>query len=177
MVAEGVRDIFGRIFLIDSQHIAGFNLWHILSFPHQIPPSLACSDGPPLKTEKSTPLRTLESRRVDLIMSATLPRIDTTVIDGGFLLHRVLPYIKWTDASMAKERLTKVCAALEGKSISEKFQGEHEEADTAFHTATMAGNVWLRASDSDIPINLLGMLGRSRAGACQSKNYHGLWKG
>ena len=41
-------------------------------------------------------------------------------------------------------------------------QGSHEEADTllAFHVSSIAGNAVIRASDTDVFVILLGMIGR-----------------
>ena len=46
------------------------------------------------------------------------------------------------------------------------FQSTHEEADTlvAFHASRVQGNVIIRASDTDILVILLGMLGQSKTG-------------
>ena len=40
--------------------------------------------------------------------------------------------------------------------------GSHEEADTllAFHASSVAGNAVIRASDTDVLVILLGMIGR-----------------
>ena len=42
------------------------------------------------------------------------------------------------------------------------LQGSHEEADTllAFHASSVAGNAMIRASDTDVLVILLGMIGR-----------------
>ena len=42
------------------------------------------------------------------------------------------------------------------------LQGSHEEADTllAFHASSVAGNAVIRASDTDVLVILLGMIGR-----------------
>lgn len=43
-----------------------------------------------------------------------------------------------------------------------QFQGHHEEADTliAYHASQLRGNLMIRASDTDVMVILLGMLGR-----------------
>lgn len=45
----------------------------------------------------------------------------------------------------------------------ENLQGTHEEADTllAYHAATASGNLLVRASDTDVMVIIIGMLGRN----------------
>ena len=51
-----------------------------------------------------------------------------------------------------------------------EFQENHEEADTllAFHTAGLNGSIIVRASDTDILVILIGMLGRHMGTPSQS---------
>ena len=46
----------------------------------------------------------------------------------------------------------------------EYFQGTHEEADTLipFHVSQISGNVLVRATDTDILVLLVGMLGKQK---------------
>ncbi|XP_014678737.1 PREDICTED: uncharacterized protein LOC106818551, partial [Priapulus caudatus] len=63
------------------------------------------------------------------------------------------------------------CLRIEYDEVSEKMtvdhpnllQGSHEEADTllAFHAATATGTLLIRASDTDVIVIILGMLGRN----------------
>ena len=58
------------------------------------------------------------------------------------------------------------------------LHGSHKEADTilAFHASTVAGNAVIRASDTDVLVILLGMIGRHLTGQRQL-HYYGLWIG
>ena len=111
--AEGVRDVFGRILAVAALSSASdvFDLRHLLSYPiTTVPLSLAHSDGTPLKTDKATLTKALESRQDVVFVDANLPTIKTTVIDGGILLHEsVMQHSKSTYATMARDLLVKVC--------------------------------------------------------------------
>ena len=111
--AKGVKDVFGRIIAVAALSSASdvFDLRHLLSYPiTTVPLSLAHSDGTPLKTDKATLTKALESRQDVVFVDANLPTIKTTVIDGGILLHEsVMQHSKSTYATMARDLLAKVC--------------------------------------------------------------------
>ena len=78
----------------------------------EMPLSLAHNDGTPLKTDKATLTKTLESRQEVVLVDITLSTITATAIDGGIILHEiVLQHSKSTYATMAKDLLTKVCSS------------------------------------------------------------------
>ena len=111
--AEGVRDVFGRLLAVAALSSASdaFDLRHLLSYPiTTVPLSLAHSDGTPLKTDKATLTKALESRQDVVFVDANLPPIKATIIDGGILLHEsVMQHSKSTYATMARDMLVKVC--------------------------------------------------------------------
>ena len=111
--AEGVRDVFGRILAVAALSSASdvFDLRHLLSYPiTTVPLSLAHSDGTPLKTDKATLTKALESRQDVVFVDANLPPIKATIIDDGILLHEsVMQHSKSTYATMARDMLVKVC--------------------------------------------------------------------
>ena len=111
--AEGIRDVFGRIIAVAALSSASdvFYFRHLLSYPIiTVPLSLAHSDGTPLKTDKATLTKALESRQDVVFVDANLPTIKTIVIDGGILLQEsVMQHSKSTYATMASDILVKVC--------------------------------------------------------------------
>ena len=68
---------------------------------------LAHSDGTPLKTDKATLTKTLESEQDTVVTDLTLPQIKATVIDGGIILHETVK--QHTYAIMARDLLAKIC--------------------------------------------------------------------
>ena len=62
--AEGVRDVFGQILAIVAKSSDTIDLHHVLSYPiTEVPLSFSHSDGTPLKTDKATVTKALESKK------------------------------------------------------------------------------------------------------------------
>ena len=110
--AEGVRDVFGRILAVVAETSDNIDLHHILSYPiTDVPLSLAHSDGIPLKTDKATLTKVLESKQEAVPTDSSITPIKATVIDGGIMLHEtVMKHSKSTYGMMAKDLLTKICS-------------------------------------------------------------------
>ena len=86
------------------------DLHYILIYPiTEVLLLLAHSDRTPLKTEKATLTKTLESRQEVFLDDNSLPPITAAVIDGGIILHETVLQHKSTYATMAKDLLAKVC--------------------------------------------------------------------
>ena len=82
------------------------DLRHLLSYPiTTVPLSLAHIDGTPLKTDKATLTKALESRQDVVFVDTNLPSIKATISDGGILL-----YESAMQHSMARDLLVKVCS-------------------------------------------------------------------
>ena len=145
--AESLRDMFVRMIIVVSEKTA-FDLRKIISYPiTTYPLSLAHCDGSHMKTEKSSLLRKLKSLQTQTIKDEELPTSYMKVYDGGLLLHSVLLQTA-VEASYASMARAMIC---------------HEEADTliAFHIANItADNVIVRASDTDILVILIGVIGQ-----------------
>lgn len=111
--AEGVRDVFGRILALEDMNNDKLNLKNILSYPiTSVPLSLAHSDGTPLKTDKATLTKALESKQQTVLAHNSLPQIKATIIDGGNILHETLgKHNKSTYATMARDLLVKICSS------------------------------------------------------------------
>ena len=88
------------------------DLRHLLSYPiTTVPLSLAHIDGTPLKTDKATLTKALESRQDVVYVDTNLPSITATISDGGILLYEsVMQHNKSTYAAMARDMLVKVCS-------------------------------------------------------------------
>ena len=88
------------------------DLRHLLSYPiTTVPLSLAHIDGTPLKTDKATLTKALESRQHVVFVDTNLPSIKATITisDGGILLYEsVMQNSKSTYAAMARDLLVKV---------------------------------------------------------------------
>ncbi len=110
--AEGVRDVFGRILAVVAKTSDTIDLDHVLSYPiTEVPLSLAHSDGIPLKTDKATLTKVLESRQDAVLTDSDIPPIKATVIDGGIMLHEtVMKHSRSTYAMMARDLLRKICS-------------------------------------------------------------------
>lgn len=110
--AEGVRDVFGRILAVVAKTSDTIDLHHVLSYPiTEVPLSLAHSDGIPLKTDKASLTKTLESKQETVLTDSNIPPIKATVIDGGIMLHEtVMKHSKSTYAMMARDLLVKICS-------------------------------------------------------------------
>ena len=108
--AERVRGVFGRLLAVAALNSASdvFYLRHLLCHPTTVPLSLAHSDGTPLKTDKATLTKALESRQDVVFVDANLPSIKATIIDVGILLHESgMQHNKSTYATMARDLLVK----------------------------------------------------------------------
>ena len=88
------------------------DLRHLLSYPiTTVPLSLAHIDGTPLKTDKATHTKALESRQDVVFVDTNLPSIKATISDGRILLYEsVIQDSKSTYAAMARYLLVKVCS-------------------------------------------------------------------
>ena len=88
------------------------DLRHLLSYPiTTVPLSLAHIDGTPLKTDKATLTKALESRQHVVFVDTNLPSIKVTISDGGILLYEsVMQHSKSTYAAMTRDLLVKVCS-------------------------------------------------------------------
>ena len=85
--AEGVRDAFGHLLTMENN----LDLQNILKFPiTEVPLLLAHADGTPTKTEKANLTRILE-KKLDVNHSKPPILHETLLVDGGLLLHEVLP--------------------------------------------------------------------------------------
>ena len=113
MAAESVRDVFGRILSMPTEKLAEFSLPGLLCYPiTDMPLSLAHTDGTFLKTDKSALLRCLESKQSVTPTMDVSPTIECSVIDGGLLLHTMLPSVTGSYGSMALQILSHVCSYL-----------------------------------------------------------------
>ena len=117
-VAEGVRDIFARLLTLAARESRTIDLHHILCYPiTDVPLSLAHADGTPLKTEKASLTKLLESKQLSVLTNINLPSISCSIIDGGLILYEVL--VQHTTSSyvdIATELLARVCS-LQGMEI------------------------------------------------------------
>ena len=76
-----------------------------------VPLSLVHIDGTPLKTDKATLTKALESRQHVVFVDTNIPSIKATISDGGILLYEsVMQHSKSTYAAMAGDMLVKVCS-------------------------------------------------------------------
>ena len=92
-VSEGVRDTFARVLAMQSVTASQCDLRFLLSHPiTNVPLSLAHCDGTPNKTDKSQLTRCLEEKLVQITNKPNENTIgvETTLIDGGLLLHETL---------------------------------------------------------------------------------------
>ena len=117
-VAEGVRDIFARLLILAARESKAIDLHHILCYPiTDVLLSLAHADGTPLKTEKASLTKLLESKQTSVLTNINLPSISCSIIDGGLILYEVL--VQHTTSSysdIATELLARVCS-LQGIKI------------------------------------------------------------
>ena len=90
-VAEGVRDIFARLLTLAARESRDIDLHHILCYPiTHVPLSLAHADGTPLKTERASLTKLLESKQTSVLTNINRPSISCSIIDGGLILYEVL---------------------------------------------------------------------------------------
>ena len=76
-----------------------------------MPLSFAHSDGIPLKMDKATLTKALESKQKTFPTNSSFTPIEATVIDGGIMLHEtVMKHSKSTYAMMARDLLVKICS-------------------------------------------------------------------
>ena len=110
--AEGVRDVFGRILAVVTKSSDTIDLHHVLSYPiTEVPLSFAHSDGIPLKMDKATLTKALESKQKTVPTNSSITPIEATVIDGGIMLDKtVMKHSKSTYAMMARDLLVKICS-------------------------------------------------------------------
>lgn len=91
VAAEGIRDVFGRILALANRTSDTLDLENILCYPiTSVPISLAHCDGTPLKTEKATLTKALESKQQSVLVPNNIPQIKATIIDGGTILHETI---------------------------------------------------------------------------------------
>ena len=79
--------------------------------------SLAHADGTPLKTEKASLTKLLESKQTSVLTNINLPSKSCSIIDGGLILYEVL--VQYTTSSyvdIATELLARVFS-LQGMEI------------------------------------------------------------
>ena len=115
------------------------DLRHLLSYPiTTVPLSLAHIDGTPLKTDKATLTKALESRQDVVFVDTNLPSIKATISDGGILLYEsVMQHSKSTYTAMARDLLVKVCS----------HRGElciYYSTNTSLHPSRMLIGYWWR---------------------------------
>lgn len=114
---ESVRDIFARVVILASSQFPDLDLNHLLSFPiTEVPLSLSHTDGTPIKTDKSALMKVLEKRQSNITTTENMPPIDSSIIDGGLLLHSALPFSRGTFGNMAHYIFLKVIS-LQGQEI------------------------------------------------------------
>jgi len=66
----------------------------------------------PLKTDKATLTKALESKQETVPTDSSITQIKATVIDGGIMLYEtVLKHSKSTYAKMASDLLVKICSS------------------------------------------------------------------
>ena len=94
-----------------------------LSYPiTTVPLSLAHIDGTPLKTDKATLTKALESRQHVVFVDTNLPSIKATISDGGILLYKsVMQHSKSTYAAMGRDLLVNVYSHR-GESTTRQIQ-------------------------------------------------------
>ena len=117
-VAKGFRDIFARLLTLAARESKAIDLHHIVCYPiTDVPLSLAHADGTPLKTEKASLTKLLESKQTSVLTNINLSSISCSIIDGGLILYEVL--VQHTTSSyvdIATELLARVCS-LQGMEI------------------------------------------------------------
>ena len=117
-VIEGVRDIFARLLTLAARESKAIDLHHILCYLiTDVPLSLAHADGIPLKTEKASLTKLLESKQTSVLTNINLPSISCSIIDGGLILYEVL--VQQSTSSyvvITTELLARVCS-LQGMEI------------------------------------------------------------
>ena len=115
-VEEG--DIFARLLTLAARESKAIDLHHILCYPiTDVSLSLAHADGTPLKTEKASLTKLLESKQTSVLTNINLLSISCSIIDGGLILYEVL--VQHTTSSyvdIATELLARVCS-LQGMEI------------------------------------------------------------
>ena len=115
-VAEGV--IFARLLTLAARDSKAIDLHHILCYPiTDVLLSLAHADGTPLKTEKASSTKPLESKQKSVLTNINLPSKSCSIIDGGVILYEVL--VQHTTSSyvdISTELLARVCS-LQGMEI------------------------------------------------------------
>ena len=86
------------------------DLRHLLSYPiTTVPLSLAHIDGTPLKTDKATLTKALESRQHVVFVDTNIPSIKAAISDGEIILYEsVMQHCKSTYAAMARDMLVLV---------------------------------------------------------------------
>ena len=146
--AERVRDVFGRILAVVAKTSDTINLHHVLSYPiMDVPLSLAHSDGIPLKTDKVTLTKALESKQETVPTDSGITQIKATVIDGGIMLYEtVMKHSKYTYAMMASDILVKICSS-HGKQVHlvlDKYQSpsiKDSERNLRYSSTPQAFNI------------------------------------
>ena len=117
-VAEGVRDIFARLLTFAARESRAIDLHHILCYSiTDVPLSLAHADRTPLKTEKASLTKLLESKQTYVLTNINLPSISCSIIDGGLILYEV--FVQHTTLSyvdIATGLLARSCS-LQGMEI------------------------------------------------------------
>ena len=106
------EDIFARLLTLAVRESKAIDLHHILCYPiTDVPLSLAHADGTPLKTEKASLTKLLESKQTSVLTNINLLSISCSIIDGGLILYEVL--VQHTTSSyvdIATELLARVCS-------------------------------------------------------------------
>ena len=116
--AESLRDLFIQLIIVTSQETS-FDLRKVLSCPiTQYPLSLAHCDGMPVKSDKSTLLKKLESFQGGDTTNEEYSSYEY-VYDGGLLMHSVLSRTNAgaSYASVARSLLSIVCSGHTGKEV------------------------------------------------------------
>ena len=87
------------------------DLRHLLSYPITTVPVSFDGRPTPLKTDKATLTKALESRQHVVFVDTNLPSIKATISDGGILLYEsVMQHSKSTYAAMTRDLLVNVCS-------------------------------------------------------------------
>lgn len=121
VVAESVRDVFGRVMLLTAEKLPDFDFKKMLSHPiTEVPLSLAHSDGTMIKTDKSALLKFLEKKQTGSIASEEISNVEFCLIDGGQLLHTSLQFVSGSYGTMARQILSRVCSSV-GRQIHVLF--------------------------------------------------------
>ena len=81
-----------------------------------------------IKTDKSALLKFLEKKQTGSIASEEISNVEFCLIDGGQLLHSMLPFVSGSYGTMARQILSRVCSSV-GRQIHVLFNDSLKESE------------------------------------------------